>query len=76
MVLYLFIQNQPLGLGWWDWVTITIVGSIVVIAIDVKWIYPASQGYMFEKNPEWVAFREEFNEMKEMVHEIHRLRNK
>jgi len=59
-----------------EWFILSAVGAGVVIFVDIKWIYPASQGYMWRKNPEWVEFIERFEKMEEKVDEIHRIYNK
>ena len=71
MILYLFVLTSPLGIAWQFWIGLTVAGSILVLIIDIKWIFPASQGYMFEKNPEWVEFVNRFEEMEKKVNEIY-----
>ena len=79
MVLYLFIEKQPLGLSWRLWIIGSIIGAIGVIVIDIKRVWPAAQRYTWQKNPEWTDFKKEFKELQrdvqELKDEIHRLRN-
>ena len=67
MILYLYIQRQPLGIIWQIWVIILSIFLIVLLFIDIVFIYPSESRYISRKNPEWVELREEIVEIKEML---------
>jgi hypothetical protein len=67
MIFYLYITQAPLGLEWYYWLVIISLGCMFVLYIDIKYIFPNSQVYGFEKNPELVRLREDIQEIKTLL---------
>ena len=57
MILYLYVVNEPLGLKWYVWFILLIGALIVVLFLDIAFIYPSEQQYNTRKNPEWNELR-------------------
>jgi len=60
MLFYLYIIESPLSIAWYTWLLIISIIIILIIAIDILLILPASQEYMWNKNPEWSAFQKQW----------------
>ena len=41
-------------LTWWMAIILMAIGIPLILFIDVKFIYPHVQAYVFQKNPEWM----------------------
>ena len=54
MIFYLYIIETPFGLEWYQWVSMIIIFVVVVIFVDIKFVFPGVLDYTFKKNPEWV----------------------
>ena len=63
MIFYLYIIESPLNLGWYVWLSIILILVVGLILFDTLLVLPASQEYMFLKNPEWVKFIKQWKEV-------------
>ena len=64
MVFYLYIIESPFNLEWYHWLVIVVLCVVSVLYLDIKFILPASQEYMTEKNPFFVKMRDDIKEIK------------
>jgi len=63
MVFYLFVRSEPLSLPWTVWF-IAVVGILCpLLWFDVRTVLPQALGYGWMKNPEWMEFKNKFEEM-------------
>jgi len=65
MIFYLYIIESPMGLLWYHWVMVVIIGIVSIVFVDVRYILPNTLKYNFNKNPR-------MNEMKREIEEIRR----
>ena len=70
MIFYLYIIESPLRFKWYYWGLIVILCITVLMFIDIRYIYPASQEYSFSKNPEMTKLREKINQNSDKLDEI------
>ena len=75
MIFYLYIIESPMNLEWYHWVTIISLCIIVVIFVDVKYVFPDSQAYSFHKNPEWMKLRKDVTQNSKKLDELLELKN-
>ena len=59
MIFYLYILESPLDLLWYHWMFILVSSVVVILYIDIKFIFPAAQQYASEKNPFFVGMRDD-----------------
>jgi len=65
MVLYLFIIESPLGLKWYIWIILIGLLTVGTVALDILYIFPSAQKYIFDKNPEMVELRKKIDKILE-----------
>jgi len=53
MIFYLYILETPFGLEWYQWLALISVAIVLIIFIDIKFVFPGVLDYTFKKNPEW-----------------------
>jgi len=70
MIFYLYIIEAPLGLLWYHWVLIIVVGVVGTIIFDTVLVLPGSLEYQFIKNPEWRKLKAEIQTIKEQQEKI------
>lgn len=51
MILFLYVMASPLGIAWYYWLIFIVVGTVVLLFIDIKFIFPQAQSYVADKNP-------------------------
>lgn len=73
MIFYLYIIESPLGLKWYHWLPIIVIGVVSVLYVDVKYIFPNTQLYTFKKNPGMVMLKEMIEENSDKLEEILKL---
>ena len=54
MLLYMFIIRDPMGISWYWWAMLGVIGLPMLLAFDIIVIYPSALRYSFVKNSEWV----------------------
>ena len=67
MILYLYIKEEPMGIIWQAWAVILSVFLVVILFIDVVFIYPSESRYISRKNPEWCELRDEIVEIRKLI---------
>lgn len=70
MIFYLYIVESPLGLEWYHWASIIILGCTIIIFIDIRYIFPASQEYIFNKNPSFKKLKKTVEDNQKMLKNI------
>ena len=70
MIFYLYIIESPMGFEWHHWLLIIITSITSIIVIDTVFIFPASQEYTFNKNPQMVKLKNQVNKNKAMLEAI------
>jgi len=62
MIFYLYIVESPLGIEWYHWLILILLSVIIIIYVDIKYIFPSTQLYAFNKNPGWMAIKQQVDE--------------
>jgi len=70
MILYLYIIESPMDFEWYHWVLLILFAVIIILVIDIKYVFPASQEYAFHKNPEWMKLRKDIRRNSEKLDRI------
>jgi len=70
MIFYLYIIETPMGLKWWHWLLIIVITTLVTVYVDTKFIFPTSQAYTFNKNPEMMRLKKKTEENNKILLEI------
>ena len=69
MIFYLYIIEAPLDMPWYVWLIVMVSTSLIVLFFDVKFIFPETLKYQFNKNPEYVSLREKMDRIIELLEE-------
>lgn len=70
MIFYLYIIESPLGLSWFHWLLIILVGVIVLVFFDTCFVMPHALGYTFLKNPEFIQLKGDVKYIKKEIDEL------
>lgn len=70
MVFYLYIIESPLNFKWYHWGLIVTLCITILLFIDIRYIYPSSQEYSFNKHPEMTKLKEKINQNSDKLDEI------
>lgn len=62
MILYLYILESPLGIQWYHWVIVIVFGIVVVMSLDILYVFPETQRYTWIKNPEYLELKQEIKD--------------
>ena len=58
MIFYLYILESPMGLQWYHWFILVASLFSVIIFVDVKYIFPGTLQYIFNKSPPMVKLKD------------------
>jgi len=58
MIFYLYILESPFGLLWYHWFVLIISVCVSIIFVDVKYIFPGTLQYTFDKSPPMVKLKD------------------
>lgn len=61
LILYSFAKNEPLGVNFWYWIIISILGVGTLLAFDTIVIYPSELHYSYIKNPGMQSLEKKVN---------------
>lgn len=76
MIFYLYIIESPMGLQWYHWAVVVVVGIVSVVFIDVRYVLPNTLKYNFNKNPRMFEMKLEVEEIKKDTAEIKKMLQK
>lgn len=67
MILYLYIQQEPLGIIWQVWFILLGAALVGLLLFDLVIVYPSELKYSTRKNPEWNDLRDDIRTIKEKL---------
>ena len=67
MLLYIYVSGSPMGFSWYYWVVAIVVAVIAIIFIDIRFIYPTAQSYVYDLNPQWVEMMDRLKKIEDKV---------
>ena len=67
MILYLFISKEPLGLNYKVIFLLMIISITIVMFVDILLIFPQTQSYSYNKNPEWIKMKKDIKKILERL---------
>ncbi len=73
MIFYLYIIESPMGLQWYHWIMIIVIGVVSIVFIDVRYVLPNTLKYNFNKNPEMIQLKNQLGEIRKETNEIKKM---
>jgi hypothetical protein len=70
LILYGFAKNEPLGINFWLWMFVCIIGVFVLLVFDTIVMFPSELHYSYMKNPGMRNLENKINEIIENQHEL------
>lgn len=70
MIFYLYIVASPMGLEWYHWLALIVIGITTILYFDIKYVFPHTQLYTFKKNPAMIMLKEQIEKNTMLLEEI------